>query len=175
MASKTRRFTNVSTMAGPIHGVTSMSVFPGTVPQSGTPFGWQDVPNFEEIKIDIIERSGPYEIILAGGIKFLRIENTLAQTAEYKSLDFQVISVNQVLSKLNIEPTNDEDFEYLALLELERCIIHKAENGGFAGDDAEAAWQTYLKLKELALQPGTPFEGMAAMKAAIKRAIDLAL
>ncbi len=162
--------TNVSTISGPSSGTVYQGVSSSFIPGQVT---WPDA--IPQVEVQIIERSGPYEIILVGGIKFLRREDTLAQTAEYKPLAFQVLSIKQVLSKLEIKPVDGEDSEWRALLELERCIVHKAENGGLGGNDAEAAWSKYLKLKELALKPGTPSEGIAAMKAAIKKAIDLAL
>ena len=127
------------------------------------------------INVEIVERSGPYELITVGVQKFLRIESVLGKTAEYRRLDFQVRSLAHAVQELGLEVSNGEDSEYRAMIALEDCIAHKAESGQLLSDQAEQAWQKYLKLKELSLRPGTPEEGYAAMRAAFRTAINLAL
>jgi len=69
---------------------------------------------------------------------------------------------------------NSDGKELAALLALEDLIIHRAETGEL-NTEAESAWATYQKLKELAFRPGTDAEGATALKAAIKKAVALAL
>ena len=129
----------------------------------------------EVMNVEIIERSGPYELITVGVQKFLRIENVLGKTVEYRRLDFQVRSLTHAIQELGLQIRDGEDSEYRAMIALEDCITHKAESGHLLSDQAEQAWQKYLKLKELSLRPGTPEEGYAAMRAAFRTAINLAL
>ena len=131
---------------------------------------------FQEEKPDvkILDRDGGCEMLTIGGNQFLRIENVWTKTVEYVYIDFQVTSIGAALKKLGKEIPSGEDFEYHAMIALEECIMHKAETGTLR-DDAEAKWQRYLKLKALSLKPGTTAEGMAAVKAALRSAIDVAL
>lgn len=124
--------------------------------------------------IEILEKEGPYEFIKVGGIRFLRIEDAWRKESEYIRIDFQAASIQSALRELKKQPTNGEDAEARAMLALEACIVHKAE-AGHLKPDAEQRWQRYLKLKELALRPGTPEEGWAAVKAALRSAMEVAL
>lgn len=161
MPNPQRRFTSVSTV---VHFVAGGSVFTG------------DPVKFDLLnKIEVLEKSGPYELLLVGGQYFLRTGNIWAGTAEYTWLDFQATSINAVLKKLDKPLPDGEDAEFRAMLALEECIVHRAEIGMLGGEKAETAWQRYLKLKALAVQPGTPAEGMVAVKMALKMAMELAL
>lgn len=59
------------------------------------------------------------------------------------------------------------------LVALERVIVLAAEQGRVDAD-ADAAWSRYTKLKALALAPGTPGEGEAALRRALGIARTLA-
>src|SRR3990167_4329122 len=159
-------------------GVSSHAPIPSSVyfPSTSFPFyaSGEPVPSLLD-KIEILERAGPYELLLAGGQYFLRTGNVWAGTAEYEWLDFQAASINAALKKLGKPLPDGEDAEFRAMLALEECIAHKAEIGMLDGEKAETTWQRYLKLKALAVQPGTPAEGMTATKMALKMAIELAL
>lgn len=85
----------------------------------------------------------------------------------------KIVSTNAP-EKTATAATKEANAALKALLALEDIIIAKAEAGELSAD-AEKAWTTYQALKNLGLHPGTEAEGVAAMKAALKKALDLAI
>ena len=158
------------------HSGISSTVMPssGSFWRAGSPFQSTEAHAIVD-KIEVLEKNGSHELLLAGGQYFLRTGNVWTGAVGYERLDFQATSINAALKHLARPLPDGEDAEFRAMLALEECIVHKAEIGKLDGEKAETAWQRYLKLKALALQPGTPAEGMTATKMALKMAIELAL
>ena len=138
------------------------------------PSGFPSLQEEEPVKVEVLDKEGTAELLTINGCVFLRVEDIWREKVEYLFVDFQAVSVKTAMKRLGKEQPDGEDAEFTAMLAAEKCILHKAETGKL-GVEADSKWQKYLKLKELSLRPGTPAEGIAAVKAALRVALEMAL
>lgn len=71
------------------------------------------------------------------------------------------------------KPLTPEDAAMNALLAIETAVKTRARGNPAYIAEVEKLFKTYQGLKARALRPGTPEEGLTAMKIAMKKALDL--
>lgn len=71
------------------------------------------------------------------------------------------------------KPPTPEDAAMHALLAIENAVKIRARGNPAYVAEIEKLFKTYQGLKARALRPGTPEEGITAMKIAMKKALDL--
>lgn len=159
---KKPRSTPLPTSSGTVFtSVTSCSVI-GSYSQGLTP------------TIQILEKSGPYELLFIAGSKFLRWEDIWTKETIYTYLTGQG-SIAEVLVTLG-ERSNGRDH-------LERCVILAVENflryqfkPEEPGSEAKIQWEKFERLKKVVFRmDGLPLSAYPMLKQELRKMVNLVL